>query len=164
MKLGENTFAVLGSELLRQGFMLRCCTIGSSMFPLIKTGNIVEIKPVRIEDLKIGDIVLYKSPAGPMVAHRLLKKSLRHGNMRLITKGDSFPWWAIEYVDSERVLGKLTAITRGIVKKKVDGFWGRYWGVWLTMLSPFAGSLRYTFQLAKYAVNYCHKFFQPSPV
>jgi signal peptidase I len=144
LKLGEGTFAALGSELLGQGLGLRCCTFGSSMFPLIKTGNIVEAETVGLEDLRVGDIVLYKTSKSTMVAHRLLKMTSQRDARILITKGDSVPWWVLEYVKDDQILGRLVSITwKNGVRIKLNGGLGRYLGIWLAILSPFTWCFYY---------------------
>lgn len=45
-------------ELLCQGQAVEFCPKGSSMEPLIRSGQLVRVKPVNGGDVKVGDIVL----------------------------------------------------------------------------------------------------------
>lgn len=158
MRLGEATFTTLAYELLDQGVGLCCCTIGRSMFPLIRGGNLVDAEPVGIEDLKTGDIVLYKTSRRTMVAHRFLKMTFRRDTRMLVTKGDSFPWWALEYIKAEQILGRVVSITWGNgVRIKVDGGLGRYIGIWLAMVSPLAWGFYHWLKRVNAKLNVCTK-------
>ena len=57
-----------------------------SMWPVLKTGDLVLIKAVSKDDLKIGDIIVWRNPNGNgFTIHRI--KELR--DTALVTKGDA---------------------------------------------------------------------------
>jgi len=64
-------------------FQLRA--VGTSMEPTIGTGTIIVVAPTKWEDLKASDVVVYKTPSGRLVAHRLLYLEGDHW----IIKGDN---------------------------------------------------------------------------
>ena len=57
---------------------------GSSMLPLLQTGNIIYFKKIAFNNLSINDIVLFKK-RGRVLTHRVTYKAHNH----LITKGDN---------------------------------------------------------------------------
>jgi len=59
---------------------------GRSMLPTLPPGTVVQTESVPFQDLKVGDIVIFKRPedAHPVI-HRITYKSLNY----LITKGDN---------------------------------------------------------------------------
>lgn len=77
-------FHLLTSELIAGGFGLRFQAKGRSMLPTILDGEIVHVKPVAGDTLKIGDIVLLRSGA-EFKAHRIIRK---RGEL-FITRGDA---------------------------------------------------------------------------
>ena len=64
-------------------FVLR--GVGISMLPIIGDGTIIVVVPTKWEDLKESDIVVYRTPAGKLVAHRLVSLEGDHW----IIKGDN---------------------------------------------------------------------------
>jgi signal peptidase I len=66
-----------GSMLLRG--------VGVSMQPIIGEGTIIVVEPTKWEDLKEADIVVYRTPVGKLVAHRLIRLEGDHW----IIKGDN---------------------------------------------------------------------------
>jgi hypothetical protein len=79
-----STFRLLANDLIAGGYGLRFQAIGRSMLPTIQYGEIVHIKPVAVNTLKIGDIILLRSGA-EFKAHRILRK---RGEC-FITRGDA---------------------------------------------------------------------------
>ncbi len=61
----------LTTELLRQGTTVRFRPSGRSMYPSICEGELITVEPVAPSDLKLGDIVLYRSERG-LIAHRVV--------------------------------------------------------------------------------------------
>ena len=98
----------LVKELLLNGKMIRARTEGKSMYPCIREGDYVTVKPVRYEEARIGDILAYERDPGILTAHRLLRK-----NSYLITKGDAniSPFYDPP-ISPEALLGKIIKIER----------------------------------------------------
>ncbi|MCX5694974.1 MAG: GNAT family N-acetyltransferase [Candidatus Omnitrophica bacterium] len=86
------------------------------MFPVIWAGDSLKIEPITPEDLKIGDIVLYKY-ANWAYAHRLVKKYEKGGELYIVTIGDrgSINGQAGDAggVSAQNILGKVTEVKRG---------------------------------------------------
>lgn len=136
MRLEAGHFLALTAEILEQGHGLRCRTFGSSMFPLIRSQSRIQIKPVKSDQLRRGDVILYRAGEA-LVAHRFLRREAGTGNPVLITRGDAFPWRAIERLRPDQVLGQVVAIEwRGGPKLRIDRNPGRRLGILLAKISP----------------------------
>jgi signal peptidase I len=61
----------------------------ASMVPTIRSKDAVIVKPVPVGELKVGDIISYRSPNQPrvVITHRLV--AIDHAGDRLTTAGDS---------------------------------------------------------------------------
>ena len=97
----------LAKEILKRGHCVRIPTLGRSMFPLIS--SIIHIEPVKAEEIRVGDIVVYSSEE-KMVAHRLTKKIIKDGKEILLVKGDT--WLESSKVLPEDVIGKVTKVEK----------------------------------------------------
>ena len=97
----------LAKEILKRGYCVRIPTLGRSMFPLIS--SIIHIEPAKVEDIRIGEIVVYSSEER-MVAHRLVKKTIKDGKEILLVKGDT--WLESSVVFPENVIGKVTKVEK----------------------------------------------------
>ncbi len=72
--------------LLGQAYRVRMRVTGESMHPTVSSGELVVIEPMPAESLRIGDVILYRRPAGALVLHRLLART-REGDF--ICGGDA---------------------------------------------------------------------------
>ncbi|MDI6839430.1 MAG: signal peptidase I [bacterium] len=100
-------------EQLSKGLPVRMNIKGRCMHPFIRRSDIVTVKPIKFEDTKVGDIVVYnRDLKGDFTVHRVIRKRVdRNGKENLLTKGD-----ASQYGDppvyAEDVYGKVIAIER----------------------------------------------------
>jgi signal peptidase len=80
--------------------------LGGSMEPTIHVGSIVIVRKVKPEDVKVGDIIAFKTGESKTI-HRVIDKVVEGGSFYFRTKGDANedpdPW----IVRPEDVLGKL---------------------------------------------------------
>jgi len=99
----SSVFHLLTSELFAGGCGLRFQAKGQSMLPTIQDGEIVHVKPVATDMLRIGDIVLLRT-GDQFKAHRIIRKR----GQCFITRGDAS-------IDSDgeirrdQILGRVTA-------------------------------------------------------
>ncbi len=75
-------------EILKDGIPIRCKVGGISMLPLLWPDDVIIIDPIDIEQIAIGDIVVFKLD-NRLVAHRLISISSNNNSKFLFTKGDS---------------------------------------------------------------------------
>ena len=68
----QRTFVDLTTELLQRGIPIRFRATGISMQPTIADGEMITIVPVEPQEIKRGDIILYRTKTG-VIAHRVIK-------------------------------------------------------------------------------------------
>ena len=96
-------FHLLTSDLISAGYGLRFQAVGRSMLPTIQDGEIVHVKPVATDRLRIGDIVLLRT-GEQFKAHRIIRKR----GQRFITRGDAGVDTDGE-IRCDQILGRVTA-------------------------------------------------------
>jgi len=67
---------------------------GTSMEPTFGEGDVILWVEVEGEDLKVGDIIIYKHPTRPgidNIVHRIIEVGMTYGEYRFIAKGDNLP-------------------------------------------------------------------------
>lgn len=102
---------------------IRFKVISWCMFPVIWAGDILKIEPIKPEDVRIGDIVLYKS-LGRAYCHRLVKTYIKKDVLYIVTSGEK------EYkknrfsdyggIAADNILGKVVKVKRGKLCFKTD--------------------------------------------
>jgi len=95
-------------QLLDDGFNIRISTYGSSMFPLITTGDKITISPG--ENFVIGNLIVF-TRNDQMVCHRLVRAFEKGGIKYYQTQGDSF-FGVDEPITSDQILGRVIKIER----------------------------------------------------
>jgi len=101
----------LFAELLQSGAAVRIQVTGSSMRPIIDSGDMVLIRRVSASNLHRGDIVWFINTDGKVIAHRILSKHYRTGKIYFHTKGDA----QVEYdpwTPAEKILGKIYKVEK----------------------------------------------------
>ena len=96
-------------EVLEKDNELFFTNVGYSMYPLIRQREDI-LHIVKTNDVKKGDIILYKSEVDHYVLHRILKIK----KDKIICAGD-YNYFKDKPITNEQVLGKLVDI------KKKDG-------------------------------------------
>lgn len=93
------------------GPLLAVSVTGSSMFPVLLSGDKVLVKKSAIEELSAGDIVVWAHDSLKRVAHRTLSIEASAMPPLITTKGDLCldPDPPVEF---DRVLGKIIAVVR----------------------------------------------------
>jgi len=62
--------------------------MSNSMYPAIHKGDVLIVKGVDPQDIKIGDIIVYKAPSGMRIVHRVINIT---NEGYFITRGDNNP-------------------------------------------------------------------------
>lgn len=116
----------------------------SSMEPVLKKGDIVIWMPASIDDVRKGDIIVYKSIYGHLVIHRVVEKT----DGELITKGDANnytdqagPHVPEPMIKQERILGKVIMVKNFPLKIP---FIGNFWLLLQKLAAALAEPLRYS--------------------
>lgn len=123
VRCGGTDFEELAVQLLEAGHALRFRARGSSMYPLVRDGDILEVCPVRHAVIDVGDVVLYRSPHSGIVVHRVVDMRRHDENGILLLKGDSARTTDPQVQESQ-VLGRVVSIERrGRRMAPVSRFW-----------------------------------------
>lgn len=112
-------FTDVTTGLLRQGYGVRFCAKGWSMYPTIKDGEMITVEPVVPSQVKRGDILVHHNGRG-MIAHRVVriprKKALLNPEDSIlgtsfVLRGDASST-CDEPVEGDQVLGKVVSVER----------------------------------------------------
>ena len=83
----------------------------NSMNPTLMEGDIVAWVPTDINDITVGDVIVFKSwlswPEEKFVVHRVVEIKEAWGNPALVTKGDANEEPDINTIMPEQVTGKV---------------------------------------------------------
>jgi signal peptidase len=63
--------------------------LSGSMEPALNVGGVIVTKPVKLEDVKIGDIITFQPEPGQKVTHRVVDIIEQEGKPWFQTKGDA---------------------------------------------------------------------------
>jgi signal peptidase len=82
------------------------------MYPTIRENEAITVEPVVPHDVKVGDIILYRSGES-VVAHRVIRIEKGEGSAsHFILREDT--WGTLdEPVEAEQILGKVVSVERG---------------------------------------------------
>jgi signal peptidase I len=108
METAPSKFKGISEDFLSNGMDVRTSTRGSSMYPLISTGDRITISPEK--NLGIGNVIVFKRD-DQMVCHRLVRVFEKDGMKYYQTRGDSF-FNLDEPVTLNQILGKVIRIER----------------------------------------------------
>jgi len=82
---------------------------GSSMFPLLKTLDIIITLPLQNQKVVAGDVVVYHDPDKKRVVHRIV--SVNDG--KILTRGDSSKRIDSYTIGESDIIGRATYVQRG---------------------------------------------------
>lgn len=104
-------FQDVSRELLAQGYRIRFRPGGRSMQPAIRDGEAITVAPVRAEDVRRGEILLYGNGKS-LIAHRVVNIEVEKGKgRRFILRGDSC-LACDPSVAARDVLGRVVSVER----------------------------------------------------
>ncbi len=99
----------LGFSLLSEGRILRIRAGGYSMYPFIRPGTTIFIRPGEdLKDIVPGDIIAWKRERG-FVVHRLIRTEKRGNEILYYTRGDSCRY-EDRPVTGEAIAGKVIRV------------------------------------------------------
>lgn len=114
MLVDESTFKLLKIALKKDG-CLELPASGNSMFPFIKQGNICSFAPFEPSSLKKGNVILFYSTAGQLIAHRFIKIKIENNQKLFLFKGDTNIGFD-PLIREEHILGKLVMVQNQLMK------------------------------------------------
>jgi signal peptidase I len=99
------------SAVLQHAGRVSLRVYGSSMLPWVRPGDIATIRKISLEQLRCGDLVLYRR-AGQLIVHRIVEKRGSLGAVRYIAKGDAH-LHSDGVMERDEFLGRVVRIVRG---------------------------------------------------
>jgi len=152
VSLGGPDFVELAVDILSKGNMLHFRAHGGSMYPFIRDGDIIEVKPIEASAVRLGGVIFYRSAGGRLLAHRVIKVGAQHGQVVLVTKGDS-AFGTDPLIHPEQVLGQVVAIKRGERRIRLDRGVYQLINVLWAKLSPLSPWLYPILRKAKHGMR-----------
>lgn len=112
------------------------------MRPFLRGGDIVYLEEVPLEDVDVGDILLFRpSPdTGSATLHRVIQKKRGADGAALFTKGDAAQTADRAAIDREALLGRVIARERRGKRVEIRGSYRRI----VSALAAFLSSLNVT--------------------
>jgi signal peptidase I len=123
-------FHALSSAILTDGHAVRFRARGGSMFPFIRDCDILEVRCVEVQKVRVGDVILYRTQAGRPIVHRVIKKIVDEKDRMaaLITQGDAMMAADVP-VHPDQILGCVTMVERERRRVNVAGGIRRILGI-----------------------------------
>jgi signal peptidase I len=109
---GQKEFltAALVADVLGQHGHVQFRALGGSMFPTLRSGDVLSIEACAADAVEPGDVALIRE-ADRLFAHRLVDKQLERGEPVVITKGDAH-WRNDPPRPASVVVGRVVSATR----------------------------------------------------
>jgi len=96
------------------------------MYPLIRSGDVVEITPAAFDEVDVGDVVLFRAE-DRLLVHRVIGHTLEGQCRRLRVRGDRFLQENLP-VDRADVLGRVDIVYRNQRTMRLDCGLNRHLG------------------------------------
>lgn len=105
---------------------------GESMLPILREGDIVFTYKPNPSEIRIGDVIVYKTYTNKLIIHRVVEVRIVDGKYYYVTRGDNNPGPDIIYFDVvnhrplgvsyDRVVGKVLSVDGFVVKIPYLGY------------------------------------------
>jgi signal peptidase len=125
MKVKSKTTYLIKEVIQKRGW-IDLPADGTSMYPLIKKGNICRFVSCKTSTMKKGDIILFQTENGTLVAHRFLKSHYNSNQVEYLFKGDT-NLGLDEPIKDEKIIGRLVLINKGKMNVKVTNLYAFAW-------------------------------------
>jgi signal peptidase I len=114
---------------------------GNSMYPFIQKGDVCHFISCNPQQLKKGDVVLFYSKSGHLIAHRFFYSISINQEEQYHLKGDTNLGFD-QPVPSDNIIGKLDKIQRNDKSKRVNNFFAILWGKIIVYLPQLSSMLQ----------------------
>lgn len=135
----------IGDALKRRG-RISLRVHGTSMLPWVRPKDIALIRKISIENVRCGDVVLFRRESHLLV-HRIVEKRGSLNAAQLFSKGDAHPT-SDGVVEGQELLGRVVRIYRNGRRIDLDAPRQLALGVFISQLSLHS---RFWYPLAKFA-------------
>ena len=140
MLIDIHTFTLLKKTINRDGW-LELPASGNSMFPYIQKGNLCRFVACKPFLFKKGDVILYYSQTGQLIAHRFVRSTTEKNQSLFLLKGDTNLGYD-QLIEENRIIGKLVTIQKQHIKFAPDHFISVLWGKLILTFPILSGILR----------------------
>jgi len=110
-RINSADMAQLSAAIVERGGSFSFQAHGSSMFPFIRDGDTLAIRPINPAELDVGDVAFYKSAPDRLTAHRIVRVQAHSDGILLLARGDASTG-ATEIVQPNQVLGCVVSLQR----------------------------------------------------
>ncbi|NWQ39140.1 signal peptidase I [Bacillus sp. EB106-08-02-XG196] len=140
MLFDETTFSLLKRVINKDGW-LNLPAYGDSMFPYIQQGDLCRFTPCNPDFIKKGDVILFYSEAGQLIAHRFVQKKIINNKQLFLFKGDTNLGFD-QPIEEDKILGRLISIEKQNINITSNQLSARLWGKLIVMIPALSGILR----------------------
>ena len=98
--------AALAQDVLQAGGSLRFTARGTSMYPFLQDGDVVELAPAGNRPVGWSEVALVRLPSGELVLHRVYRTRWLNGVRQLLVRGDNRPG-SDGWINPGDVLGRV---------------------------------------------------------
>ncbi|WP_261302592.1 signal peptidase I [Paenibacillus andongensis] len=113
-------FVQMVSHVMEKRGWIELPAEGTSMYPFIKKGDICRFVLAEAGNLRKGDIILFRTSHGSLVAHRFCRTLTRNLQLHFLCKGDT-NLAHDEVIRMDQMIGKMSWIERnGRIIKVTD--------------------------------------------
>ncbi|WP_318505157.1 signal peptidase I [Bacillus sp. T3] len=140
MLLNNETLLLLKKKTESQGY-IELPAEGNSMYPFIQNGNICHFDFIEPKHIKKGDIILFHSEVGKLVAHRFHRMEMKNGHLFYILKGDSNLGYDAPVME-QQIIGRMASIQRNNKQIKVTDYGVKLWTSLVLSWPLISGVLR----------------------
>lgn len=130
MQFNNDTFSLFIRTIKNNGW-IDLPSEGTSMYPIIQSGNVCRFVAFNSKEVKKGDILLYQSPSGQLIAHRVLRIKDKNNQIQYELKGDT----NLSFdgpISHEQIIGKLVSINKEKKQIYMDDFPSVIWSFIIT--------------------------------
>jgi len=92
---------------------------GSSMWPFIRDGDVLVVEPLEGGAVRVGDVMLYRTAVGRVMAHRVVRRTAQDGDVTLLIRGDGSEGAGDTVVPGD-ILGRVMWMERGGGAMRLD--------------------------------------------
>jgi signal peptidase I len=119
-------FQDLSTALLTDGYQVRFRAPGQSMSPTIRDGEAVLVAPVKVDEVRSGDILLYRcSERRSVIAHRVVGVEKGKNEARsFVLRGDA-SLTCDAPVEASQIIGRVVAVERDGRMIRLQGYRAR---------------------------------------
>jgi len=117
-EINDNTLFDIATSLLAENHSLSYKLKGNSMFPVLREGDVAEVIAQKTNQLKNGDIVVFRSDSG-LVAHRIINIQKQNNALKFTTRGDNSRRNDSPFGE-EQLLGKIHFFFRNGQKHQIN--------------------------------------------